>query len=222
MRGMLSGFATAFTPIVSRMARTQETGHIVQYRTVHVGFGGRGTSGMLPNYSSMHAERNLVSYVRKQYLFNLNLTAEDHDWSLTVAGKPVAPRSIVVGIVQKKDKRRIINLEPLIQQLSDAFPEATFKTISWESIRGGATAEARELLNMHICVSSDGTGANQLFMLPPGSGEFDSFVLNILCKASLAVFVIEWCHVNPVCTRMPLTSQFTSLPVSFVLGAQDI
>ena len=99
----------------------------------------------------------------------MNLTAEDHDWSATVAGKPVAPRSLRVVILQKLDKRMILNLHVLLPLLRDAFPEAEFTTISWESLKAGAAGEARVLLNAHVCVSSDGTGANNLFLLPRGA-----------------------------------------------------
>lgn len=100
---------------------------------------------------------------------NLNLTSEDNDWDATVAGKDITPGSLRVLFIQKLDKRRIMNLDQLIQQLRVAFPEATFASLSWENLVGGAVAEARALLSTHICVSSDGTGANNLFMLPRGS-----------------------------------------------------
>jgi len=99
----------------------------------------------------------------------MNLTAEDNDWFATVAGKPVAPRSLRVVILQKIGKREIMNLEALLPQLRDAFPEAEFTAVSWEDLKAGAVGEARVLINTHVCVSSDGTGANNLFLLPRGA-----------------------------------------------------
>ena len=81
----------------------------------------------------------------------------------------MAPRSLRVLILQKISKREIRNLRVLLPQLHDAFPEAEFTVMSWEDFKGGAQGEARVLVNAHVCVSSDGTGANNLFLLPRGA-----------------------------------------------------
>ena len=69
MRGVLRGIAPEFWPVTGALAQKQARGHLVQYRTVVAGMSGRGTSSLLPNYSSYYADTtNLVWYLRQYYL----------------------------------------------------------------------------------------------------------------------------------------------------------
>lgn len=166
---MIAGFTHRFTPMSLHTLRKTLDNTAVMFRTLNVGVAGRGTSNMLPNYSAYKAESGLVWRMRQLYLQGLNLTAEDNDWTRTVAGRPVAPGSLRVVLIQKFGKRTTLNMDQLVGELRTAFPEATFSVVAWEDLRAGARGEARLLINTHVAVSVDGTGANGNFLLPPGS-----------------------------------------------------
>lgn len=193
LRSMVAGFTHRFTPASLHTVTASLGETAVLFRTLNVGVAGRGTSSMLPNYSAYKAEAGLVGYMRKMYLKGLNLTAEDNDWSKTVAGKPVSPGSLNVMLIQKYGKRTTTNMQELAAQLRRAFPEANFTVAAWEDLKAGARGETRILINTHVVVSVDGTGANGNFLVPPG-GVFIS--LGVAAPWGSGRFAGEWAAVG--------------------------
>ena len=66
---MLRAFSPEYWPVTGALVWKQSLGHLVLHRTVMAGLCGRGTSSLLPNYSSYYADsKNLVWYLRQNYL----------------------------------------------------------------------------------------------------------------------------------------------------------
>jgi hypothetical protein len=139
---------------------------LIRFRTLVTGFAGRTAHEITPLYSTYNADKRVIWKYRHSVLDAMDLLGADHDYSKGYAGK------LRILLVQKPEKRRITNIDAVKNAIMAAAAaagiEAEVPVLDWRDL-GGFRGEVTYLLDTNIMVSMDGTGANNLFFMPPGS-----------------------------------------------------
>lgn len=149
-----------YKPLLFPQFRKTHPKQIIMFRTFIAGLGSRGTHSIQDQYSVYGAPATRVIWkFRQHYLRGLQIA---------YTGPVNHTAAINVTILQKPDKRRLLNMTELLRGLGSQFPDCRFEVVQWHLLRSHI-AEVHTLLSTQILISVDGTGANTLFLLPPGA-----------------------------------------------------
>lgn len=138
----------------------------VRFSKVVIGQGGRSAHDFPPEYALRDAPKHIVWEFRQAALRVMNLTSEDRQRA------QADPLRIV--LVQKPEKRVITNIADVVasargQLAADGFTNVVIDVIDWTKGESSYQHEVRTLLKTDVLMSVDGTGANNLFFMPPGA-----------------------------------------------------
>jgi hypothetical protein len=161
-------------------------GQPVRFSHMVAGHTGRSPHEILPTYSIFNADKRVIWKYRTSVVRAMGLDGIDRDYSKGFAGR------VRVLIVQKPDKRVITNVDvvraSIEASLRGAGIDAEVAVLDWATL-GGFEAEVKRLLDTNVLISMDGTGANNLFFMPPGSVHISLGVRSGVGHANMADFL---------------------------------
>lgn len=194
-------------------------GKLVLFKDIVIGQAGRSAHDIIPIYSTYNANNRLLWKYRHSVLDVMNLLGRDKDNSKGYAGK----QRIVM--LQKPDKRVIMNIDEVKQSIERSLVESSIAAdvvvVDWKDV-GGFQKEVEFLLDTNIVISMDGTGANNLLFMPPGSVHISLGVRSAGGHANQADFLfsgVDHVRVLYYCCQQPGDHQEnTNLDVATVTG----
>jgi hypothetical protein len=139
-------------------------GKALLYRTFGGGLKARGGHVHNQDYSPYGRHISSAWRFRTHYLQNFGI--KDNDWTKE---RPKPGEKLRMILLNKLDKRRIVNIDALVKDLQANFEnEVDIQLVYWEHLKSHQK-ELEMLSSSHILFGIDGTGTNVMTFLPKGA-----------------------------------------------------